>query len=276
VRLLAEPGVRTKVLAGGTDVLPQLRGGRYAIDRLVDVKGVPELNQLSYSPSEGLTLGAAVPCYRIYEDAKVSALYPGLFDAASMIGGIQIQGRASVGGNLCNASPSGDTIPSLIVHQATCVVAGPRGQRTVPVDQFCTGPGRTVLQPSELLVSLRFPPAAQRSGAHYLRFIPRNEMDIAVAGAAAWVVLDAGKEHFLSARVALSAVGPTPLVVKEAEHLMAGKAVNDGAISAVMEAARAMATPIDDMRGTVKQRVHLAGVLTKRALERAIERAKEA
>ena len=273
VALLSEPGVKTKVLAGGTDVLVQLRGGRFAIDRLVDVKHVPEMNQLTCSASDGLVLGAAVPCYRIYEDAEVAALYSGLVDSASLIGGIQIQGRASVGGNLCNSSPSGDTIPGLIVLEACCVIAGPRGQRTVPVEQFCTGPGRNVLGQGEVLVALRFPAPKAHSGANYLRFIPRNEMDIAVAGAAASVVLDHAKRRILFARIALSAVGPTPLFVEAAGALLAGREANEDAYDAAGEAAKAAARPIDDMRGTAHQRVQLAGVLTKRALRTAVQRA---
>ena len=265
--------MKTKVLAGGTDVLVQLRGARFGIDRLVDVKYVPEMNQLICSASEGLVLGAAVPCYRIYEDARVAALFSGLVDSASLIGGIQIQGRASVGGNLCNSSPSGDTIPGLIVLEASCVIAGPQGQRTVPVEQFCTGPGRNVLGRGEVLVELRFPAPKAHSGAHYLRFIPRNEMDIAVAGAAAAVVLDQTKRRILSAKVALSAVGPTPIYVEAAGALLAGREANEASYEAAAEAAKIAAQPIDDMRGTAHQRVQLSGVLTKRALRTAVQRA---
>lgn len=276
LRLVAEPRVKTKVLAGGTDVLVQLRGGRFDIDRLVDIKNVPELNQVSYTASDGLTLGAAVPCYRIYEDAKVAAHYPGLIDSASMIGGIQIQSRASIGGNLCNSSPSGDAIPALIMLEATCIIAGPKGQRTVPVEEFCTGPGRNVLGRAEVLVALHFPKPKAHSGAHYLRFIPRNEMDIAIAGVGASVVLDRTKQRFVFARIALSAVGPTPIYAKEAGDVLSGKPVNEASITEASEAAKAAAKPIDDMRGTAKQRVHLTGVLTQRALRKAIERATEA
>ena len=272
---MAEKGLKARCLAGGTDILVQLRGGRFQIDRLLGVKDVPELNLISYSPKEGLTLGAAVPCYRIYEDKTVQKMYPGLVDSASLIGGTQIQGRASVGGNLCNSSPSGDAIPTLIAHGVTCVIAGPKGQRTVPAEQFCTGPGRNVLQPGELLVSLKFPTPARNSGANYLRFIPRNEMDIAVAGAGVWVQLDAAKRKVTSARIGLAAVGPTPVFAREAGDFLAGKEATEANIEEAAEIAKKAAKPIDDMRGTVKQRVHLVGVLTKRALTKAIDRAKE-
>ena len=162
---------------------------------------------------EGPRLGAAVPCYRIYEHEQIAKAYPGLIDAASLIGGIQIQSRASLGGNLCNASPAADSIPPLIALEAVCVIAGPEGTREVPVEKFCTAPGKTVLGPGEFLVSLKFPPPKPRSGASYLRFIPRNEMDIAVVGAGVSVDLDDAKKQCTAARVALAAVAPTPLLV---------------------------------------------------------------
>ena len=270
---MAEKGPKAKALAGGTDILVQLRGRRFAIDRLVDVKAIPELNELSCSDEEGLTLGAAVACHRIYEDETIQGLYSGLVDAAFLIGGIQIQGRASVGGNLCNASPSGDTIPILIALGATCVVEGANGSRTLPVEEFCIGPGKNVLEDGELLVALKFPPPTSNSGAHYLRFIPRNEMDIAVAGVGASVVLEDDKAHIKSALIALAAVGPTPIFAKEASALLAGMAANEESYEAAAEAAKAAVRPISDMRGTAKQRVHLSGVLTKRALREAVARA---
>lgn len=274
--LLAEKGDKARVLAGGTDILVQLRGGRRAIDRLVDIKDVPEAHELSYDPGAGLVLGSAVPCYRIYENGNVSKAYPGLIDVVALIGGIQIQGRATVGGNLCNAAPSADCIPSLIALEATCSIAGPNGTREVPVEKFCTAPGQNVLKDGELLVSLRFPAPKAHSGAHYLRFIPRNEMDIAVAGVGSSVVLDASGSSFVSARIALASVAPTPLFVEEAGAALAGKQISDTAIDAAAEAAMAAAKPISDMRGTIRQRVHLVGVLTRRTLREAIARAKEA
>jgi len=275
VALLDPRGDQARVLSGGTDIIVQLREGRRKLALLVDVKGIPELNQLSYDSQRGLVLGAAVPCHKIYEDAATAAAYPGLIDAVSLVGGTAIQGRATVGGNLCNASPAADTIPPLIVLEATCVIAGPKGQREVPVEDFCTGPGRTVLQNGEFLVSVRIPPPKPRSGAFYLRFIPRNEMDIAVVGAGASVLLNADRTAFVSARVALGAVAPTPLLVHEAAAALAGKPISDEAIRAAAEAARAAARPIDDMRGTIAFRRHLSGVLTRRALQGAIQRAKE-
>jgi CO/xanthine dehydrogenase FAD-binding subunit len=275
VSLLAQQGDQARVLAGGTDIIVQVREGRRQVAMLVDIKGIPEANQLSYDASQGLTIGAAVPCYKIYESQDIAALYPGLIDAVSLVGGIQIQGRATVGGNLCNASPAADTIPALIVHNTTCLIAGPNGRREIPVEQFCTGPGRTVLQAGEFLVSLRMPAPQPNSGAHYLRFIPRNEMDIAVVGVGASVVLNRDHTSFVSARVALGAVAPTPLLVEPAAAALVGKPVADESIQQAAEAAQAAARPIDDMRGTAAYRRHLVAVLTRRALRGAIQRAKE-
>ena len=276
VSLRAEKGNQARCLAGGTDILVQLRGGRRSVELIIDIKEVPEANQLSYDPQRGLELGSAVPCYRIYQDEAISNAYPGLIDAASMIGGIQIQGRASLGGNLCNAAPSADGIPPMIVLQAICVIAGPNGNREMAVEDFCTAPGRNAMQDDEFLVSIRIPPPKQHSNAHYLRFIPRNEMDIAVAGVGSSVVLSEDKNSIESARISLASVAPTPLFVKEAGDALAGKAISEEAIEAAAQAAMAAARPINDMRGTIQQRRHLVGVLTRRTLRGAIERAKEA
>jgi carbon-monoxide dehydrogenase medium subunit len=276
VSLLAEKGNLARPLAGGTDILVQLRSGRRRLERLVEIKDIPEVNELSYDPQQGLRLGAAVPCYRIYQDEQVVQAYPGLIDVAALIGGIQIQGRATLGGNLCNAAPSADAVPALIALGATCSIAGPNGTTEVPVEDVCTAPGQTILKDGELLVSFHIPAPQQHSGAHYLRFIPRNEMDIAVAGVGSSVVLDASGKSFVSARVSLASVAPTPLFVEEAGAALAGKEITDEAIDNAAEAAMAAARPIDDMRGTIRQRRHLVGVLTRRTLRGAIERAKEA
>jgi carbon-monoxide dehydrogenase medium subunit len=274
VGVLSANGGQAQVLAGGTDILIQLRTNRKLPDVLVNVKDIPELSELSYDLSSGLTLGAAVPCYQIYNDAAIAEAYPALIDAARIIGGIQIQGRASVGGNLCNAAPSGDTIPALIALSATCNIAGSNGSRQVAVEDFCTGPGRNVLQAGEMLVSLSIPAPAARSGGRYIRFIPRNEMDIAVAGAGVSVNLSDDGSTIQSARVSLASVAPTPLFVREAGDALAGQAVSDEAIRTASNLARDAAVPITDMRGTIEFRKHLCEVLTRRALNTAIERAR--
>jgi carbon-monoxide dehydrogenase medium subunit len=273
VSIMAAHGDRARPLAGGTDVLVQLRGGRREVDVLVDTKKIPELNGIRLDDN-GLQLGAAVACTQIYDDQAVVAAYPGLIDAASLIGSIQIQGRASIGGNLCNAAPSGDSIPPVITLGGEAHINGPNGWRTVPTENFCTGPGRSVLEPGELLVAIQIPAPAANSGTAYLRFIPRNEMDIAVAGVSSTVVLDASGQNIQSARIALASVGPTPILATAAGDSLAGKAVSDDAIAEAGRLASEAATPITDMRGTIRQRHHLVDVLTRRTLNIAIRRAR--
>lgn len=272
-QVLNKHGARARCLAGGTDLLVQVRGGRFELDAVVDVKTVPEANVVALDGN--LRLGAAVPCFRVYEDKKIAAAFPGIIDGASIVGGIQIQSRAGMGGNLCNSSPSGDTIPGLIVHSTQAVITGPKGTRTVPVEEFCTGPGRNVLQRGEFLLELRIPRGGKGFGAAYERFTPRNEMDIAIAGVASALSLDSGGK-VKSARIALAAVGPTPIVATKAAESLIGKAPTEANIAKAAELARDAARPITDMRGTIEQRKHLVGVLTRRTLTKALERAKEA
>ena len=275
IALLNKHTDKAKILAGGTDVIVQLREHRRDADVLVDIKRIPEVNELTCDAKKGLVIGAAVPCYRIYEHKDIVKLYAGLIDAASLIGGIQIQSRASLGGNLCNASPAADSIPPMIALEGMCVIAGPSGTRELPVEKFCTAPGKTALGQGEFLVSIKFPPPKPNSGAAYLRFIPRNEMDIAVAGAGVSVVLDAAKSKCTSARIALAAVAPTPLLVPDAGATLVNGTLNDALIARAAAAAQAAAKPISDMRGDADYRRHLVGVLVKRALTIAVERARE-
>lgn len=273
VALLNEAGERARPLAGGTDLLVQLRVGAYDLDSVVDVKDIPELNELTYDPDNGLTIGAATECYRIYGNSSVRSVYPGIVDAASIIGGTQIQGRASLGGNLCNAAPSADSVPAMIAYNGAARIAGPNGSREVPLEDFCVGVRRTVLERGEMLVSLRFPTPDANSGANYIRFIPRNEMDIAVAGAGVSVTLDNG--DISAARVTLASVAPTPLFVADAAEAIVGKPANEETASLAGRIASEAAKPITDMRGTIEYRKRLCEVLTRRALMTAIERAKE-
>jgi len=278
VALLADKGDRARPLAGGTDLLVQMRLGLCEADTVVDMKRIPELRRLDYDAHAGLTIGAAVTCAELGEYPPVRARYPGLWDGVGIIGGSAIQGRATVGGNLCNAAPSGDAIPALIVLGATAVIEGPLGAREAPVDGFCVGPRRTALQRGELLASLRVPPPQPHSASCYARFTPRAEMDIAVAGAAAWVRLDDSGTRIEDARIALSAVAPTPLLVEAAGAALAGCQIDTAAAAeeAIAEAARLArqaARPIADVRGGVAQRQQLVEVLVKRALRGAIQRA---
>jgi len=262
-----------RVLAGGTDLIVQLREHLRDADLVVDIKKIPELKELSLT-SAGLKLGAAVPCYQLYDHPEVCAKYPALVDAARIVGGWQIQSRASVGGILCNSSPAGDTLAPLLALQARCVIATSSGTREIPAAEFCTGPGKNVLQKGEVLSTLVFPPSAPHTGSAYQRFIPRNEMDIAVAGAASWVKLNAAGDKIEEARIALSAVAPTPVLATEASQWLAGQPATEATFAEAGELAKKVASPISDMRGTAEYRVHLVGVLVKRTLADAVNRTK--
>lgn len=274
VSLLAARGDRAKILAGGTDIIVQLREGLREADLVLDVKKIPELMELSFDAVHGLRLGASVPCHRIYENQAVAAAYPALADSARIIGGWQIQSRASIGGNLCNSSPAADSIPSLIALDAACEIAGPSGRRSVPAAQFCTAPGKNVLQRGEFLISLDFPPPQPHSGSRYLRFIPRNEMDIAVVGVGAWLRLDAGGKNVEQARLGIAAIAPTPLAAIDAARWLVGKPATIESFTEAGRLARQIARPITDMRGPAEYRLHLVGVMAQRALADAAERAK--
>ena len=270
--LFAARGDRARALAGGTDIIVQVRENRRDLDLLVDLKNIPEVNELSFDSTTGLRLGAAVPCYRLAQHSAIAKVYPGLVEGASLIGGVQIQSRASVGGNLCNASPAADSIPALIACEAIAVIAGAKGTREVPVEKFCTGPGRNVLELGEFLLRLQLPAPKPRTGSAYQRFIPRNEMDIAVVGVGAAVTLDESRTKCVAARIALGAVGPTPLLVPDPG--LAGSSLTEADIERAAALAQQTARPISDMRGSAEYRKHLVGVLVKRVLRLAIQRAK--
>ncbi|MCH7970706.1 MAG: xanthine dehydrogenase family protein subunit M [Chloroflexi bacterium] len=273
VAVLDKHGDRARPLAGGTDLLVKTRANVWELDAVVDIKNIPELMTVTVG-NDGLSIGAGVPCYQIYENSEVAADYPCIVDGTDIIGGIQIQSRAALGGNLCNAAPSADGVCPLIVHSAVAHIAGPGGNREVAVEDFCTGPSQTVLKKGELLVSMSMPKPPANFGAAYTRFIPRNEMDIAVAGVAVSVVLDPSGQNFESARIALASVGPVPILATAAGDSLAGKPVNDESIAAAAALARDAASPITDMRGTIEQRRQLIEVLTGRMINKAIERAR--
>ena len=273
IDILEKHGDRARPLAGGTDLLVQARGNKWDLDAVVDVKKIPEAMQLDVS-NNGLTIGAGVPCYQIYDHEKIKSDYPGIVDGAFIIGGIQIQSRAAIGGNLCNAAPSGDAICPLIVYDATANIAGPSGNRDVSVEDFCVGPGKTVLKKGELLVSISVPKPPSGFGAAYERFIPRNEMDIAVAAVAVSVTLDNSGTNFESVRIALASVGPTPIFATKASNSLKGKSINESSISEAAAIAKDESSPISDMRGTIEHRKQLIEVITKRMLNEAVKRAR--
>ncbi len=268
--LQAEEGAR--VLAGGTDLLVQMRMGAGAPPLFVDVKRIPRLMATTLDSSI-LTLGAAVPAAEIFENESIKSLWPGLAEATDLIGSTQVQGRATLSGNLCNASPGADSVPALIVCRATAVIAGPNGEREVAVEDFTTGPGQTVLERGEFVVEFKIPvPAAHASDA-YLRLIPRTEMDIAVVGVGVALELD-GDGVVTAARVALAAVAPKVIRAEAAEAALVGSRLEDAALDAAGVAASAAADPIDDKRGTAVYRKRISGVLTRRAAGIAYERAR--
>ena len=271
VRLIgADPQAR--ILAGGTDLLVQFRAGSTQPTAFIDIKRIPGLVGLTFD-SLGLQLGAATPAAEICEHPQIRLLWPGLAEAVHLIGSTQIQGRCTVGGNLCNASPAADSVCALIVNRATCVIAGPAGERLTPVDEFCLGPGRTALARGEFLVAVRIPRPAARSSDAYLRLIPRSEMDIAVVGAGVSVSLDA-TGMCTAARVAIGAVAPTARLVPEAAQALIGSRLDEAALRRAGEAASAAARPIGDKRGTVAYRQRVTAVLTRRAAATAAERAR--
>jgi carbon-monoxide dehydrogenase medium subunit len=231
---------------------------------------------LSLNDDGSLDIGAAVPCAEIYENAEIRKRFPGLIDAASLIGGIQIQGRASLGGNICNASPAADSVPSLMALGAMLTIASASGQREIPIREMFAGPGRNTLQPGEILLNIHIPALPPNANSASLRFIPRNEMDIAVANAGAYLQLDEAGEKIVDARIAIGAVGPTVITVDDAVQALIGNEPSEETFARAGEAARAAARPITDMRGSVAQRRHLAGVLTVRALRIALQRIREA
>ena len=252
-----------KALAGGTDLLVQYRVGTTHTSCFVDLKRIPELVGIAVDDG-GLRLGAATPAADICEHAEVKTLWPGFVEAVHLIGSAQIQGRGTVGGNLCNGSPAADTTCPLIVNGAQAVIAGPDGERRVDVEAFTLGPGRTVLGPGELLVAVVIPRPAPMTADAYLRLIPRTEMDIAVAGASVSVTLDE-TGVCTAARVAIGAVAPTARLVPDAARELVGSPVDEAATRRAGAAASAAASPIDDRRGTADYRRRVVGVLTRRA-----------
>ena len=267
-------GKKSVLLAGGTDIIVQLREGRSDAEQVIDLKHIPELTQFAFNSAGDLEIGAAVPFAEIYENAEVIERFPALIDCATLVGGIQIQSRAGFGGNLCNASPAADTSPALIALSAILRIGSANTVRELAVEEFFLSPGQNALEEGEVLLQVVIPNAGTNSGAYFHRFIPRNEMDIAVANVGVSLSLNNAGDLIEDARVAIGAVAPTPLLVSAAAEVLIGKEPNAEAFSAAGDAAAAAAKPITDMRGSAAQRVHLSRVLTVRALERALERSK--
>lgn len=273
VKLLAGAGGVTRVLAGGTDVIVQMETDLIEPELLVDIKKIPDLREIKREDG-GYRIGAAVTSMELLDHPEFAKAWPGIIEGVKLIGSYQVKGRATMTGNLCNASPAADSVPPLIAAGAIARVIGPNGKRDVPVEQIPTGPGKTSLAKGEIIHSFMLPGRPAKSGDCYQRFTPRTEMDIAVVGVAVNLTLDAGGTC-TAARVVLGAVAPTVLLDKACADALIGTKVDDAALEKLAKAASAACRPIDDKRGTKEYRIHVAGVLAKRVAKVALERARQ-
>jgi len=271
VKLLTGCKGNTQILAGGTDLLVRMRTGFSEPDHIIDIKRISPMCKIARD-GKGFSIGAAVSSAEMSENAALVKAWPGVVEAAALIGSTQIQGRATIAGNLCNASPAADSVPAMVAAGAKALIRGPKGKRKVAVEKFCKGPGQTILKRNELLEAVLLPAKPARTGDAYLRFIPRTEMDIAVVGAGVCVTLDR-KGVCTSARVSLGAIAPTVLLVSKAAKALVGTKLDDEALDALAAQCSAAARPIDDKRGTKEFRIHIAGVLARRAAIIARDRA---
>jgi CO/xanthine dehydrogenase FAD-binding subunit len=268
--ILADRGAAARVVAGGTDLVPQLRNGLLRPTCVVDLSGIAELRRLARA-NGSLGIGPLVTARTLEQDAMIRTRLPALAESGALVGSVQVRNLASVGGNLCNAAPSADMAPPLLALDAEAVIAGPRGQRRVPLADFFLGVRQTVLEPDELLVEIRVPDPGPRSGGSYLRHTPRRELDIAVVGVSSQLTLADGR--CAKARIALAAVAPTPVRAPEAERALEGQPLTPEAIARAATLAAAAARPISDQRGSADFRRHLVRVLTRRTLTLAWQRA---
>jgi carbon-monoxide dehydrogenase medium subunit len=271
VRAFAAAAGAGRILAGGTDLLVQMRNGVVAPGTIVDIKKIGELTSIEETKDGGFRVGAAVSGAVLREHAKLSKVWPGVVEATNLIGSTQVQGRATPGGNLCNGSPAGDSVPAMVAAGAIVTIQGPNGRREMPVEKVPKGPGRLNLEPGEIVVSFTLPPRGKGSSDAYLRMIPRTEMDIAVVGCGVSLTMDGGT--CTAARVGLGAVAPTVLLVEEAAKALIGSKLDDAALAKAAAACSAACRPIDDKRGTIAYRTKVAGVLLKRTTLIAAERA---
>jgi CO/xanthine dehydrogenase FAD-binding subunit len=271
VKVLAASAGLAKVLSGGTDLLVQLRSGRMKPDLIVDTKRIPGLIGIK-EEGDKFVIGAATPGAMLSDHKALEHAWPGIVEGADLIGSTQIQGRASLAGNLCNASPAADSVPALIAGRVTCVIAGPNGRREALVEAICTGPGRTSLTKGEFIIEFHVPKPKPHQCDSYLRFIPRTEMDIAVVGCGTNVTLDASGTC-IDARVVLGAVAPTTLIVEDAAKALIGHKLDAPTLAALDAAAQKACKPITDKRGTIEYRTKIAGVLARRTAAIAFERA---
>jgi carbon-monoxide dehydrogenase medium subunit len=271
ISAFAAAGSAARILAGGTDLLVQMRSGAVKPGLIVDIKKIAEMTDIEETADGGFRIGAAVSGMVLAEHPRFGKVWPGVLEAVNLIGSKQVQGRASAGGNLCNGSPAGDSVPAMIAAGAIVTVQGPSGRREMKVEEVPAGPGRTNLKPGEILVSFALPPRQKGSSDAYLRMIPRTEMDIAVVGVGVSLTLKDGV--CTAARVGLGAVAPTVLLVEAAAKALIGSKLDDAALNAAAAACSGACRPIDDKRGTIAYRTKVAGVLLKRTAAIAAKRA---
>ena len=268
VGMLQRHGGQARIVAGSTDFLVRWRAGFWHPDYVVNIQRIPGLGRVAFSQRNGLRLGALVTIQTLEQHPAIRQHYPALAAAAASFAGVQVRNLATVGGNICNASPSGDTLPALLAYGAECRLSGPDGHRQVALDQLFTGPGQTVLAHDEILTEITLPPPPPNTGSLYIKHSPRGAMDIATVGVASAVTVDRSGQC-TDARIALGAVAPTPLRASAAEELLRGRRLDAELLQAAADAAMSQATPIDDVRGTAGYRREMVGVLARRTLERA-------
>ena len=272
IRMLQQHGQQARIVAGSTDFLVRWRAGFWHPDYVVNIQHIPGLSRVTYSARNGLRLGALVTIQTLEQHPAIRRHYPALAAAAASFAGVQVRNLATVGGNICNASPSGDTLPALLVYGAECRLSGPDGHRQVPLNELFTGPGQTVLAQDEVLTEITLPPPSRNTGSLYIKHSPRGAMDIATVGVASAVSVDSSGVC-TGASIALGAVAPTPLRARGAEQMLRGQQFSPELLQAAAEEAMSQASPIDDVRGTAGYRREMVGVLTRRTLERAAEAA---
>lgn len=266
LKVLSQSEGLVKPLVGGTDLIDQIKQNRKSPSVVLDTKHIPEMMRLEYSVQDGLHIGSAVPCTDTAAHPQVAKLFTALYESCQLIGSTQIQNRASVGGNICNAAPSADTVPGLICYSAKEVILSPRGRREVPLEEFFKGPGEHHMEQDELLLETVVPTPPPNSSCHYLRFIPRNEMDIAVAGVATLLALKPNTRICTQARISLASVAPTPIRATDAEKFLEGKEITEDLIIEASKLAVGSASPISDVRGSAAYRKQLIKVLTQRTI----------
>ncbi|MFQ6027725.1 MAG: FAD binding domain-containing protein [Dehalococcoidia bacterium] len=273
VSLLQRYGEDARLVAGSTDFLVRWRTGTWSPKYVINLQHISRLSRIGYSSRSGLRLGALVTIQELSDHPQIRRNYPALATAAASFAGVQIRNLATVGGNVCNASPAGDTLPGLLVFDAQCRVVGTQGERSIPLDQFFVGPGRTALQAGEILTEIQLPPTVANTGSIYIKHSPRGAMDIAMVGVALLVTLGEGGRVCRDARIALGAVAATPLRAYAAEEMLKGQTITPELLDSVSAEAQRAATPIDDVRGSASYRHAIVGALTRRTLERAVQMA---